>query len=382
LLGARCQLPSEDTRKELDFKVALPDTWEELSRVERLDTDGDGEKEWVILYAFDTPSNESVAPIRVAIYDVARREPRLPIFYPYHLQAPGWTFLGEGLERVEVRMANVVSIAPDGIPGEAEEIIVQNRGPAGAINRVSIYRWIDKVPLELRKRTDPNEILLVQGEPMGKGEWYQCIGMFAGTLQVRMEQPDRVIAADQHNDRSQLATFRHYSAKSSQNGYLNINYELAEPDRVCIDFAYDTPPDVQESPYPEKIVMAFHKTFNQEPQFGKDYLTEDAKNDSSPGDESWGVFSARTRDQCVKRVSYIPAEETSSEVQSFGGADDPSAATTAPSPIQAIVQTSGEYVLPGSDRPQPIDVEWTLIRETTDPGEPEMWKIAKVRRTR
>jgi hypothetical protein len=184
LLGARCQLPSEDTRKELDFKVALPDTWEELSRVERLDTDGDGEKEWVILYAFDTPSNESVAPIRVAIYDVARREPRLPIFYPYHLQAPGWTFLGEGLERVEVRMANVVSIAPDGIPGEAEEIIVQNRGPAGAINRVSIYRWIDKVPLELRKRTDPNEILLVQGEPMGKGEWYQCIGMFAGTLQV------------------------------------------------------------------------------------------------------------------------------------------------------------------------------------------------------
>jgi hypothetical protein len=369
----------EKTRKELDFQFALPGTWDE-DEVIRLDTDGDGENEWVILYTFDDPGNKETAPIRGAIYDVVRRSPKLPIIYPYHLQAPGWTLLGEGIDKVSVRVENIVTIAPPNIPGDANEVIVENVGPDDNINRVSIYRWMDTIPPDLRKRTDPHEILLVQGRRMGEGEWYQCIGMFAGTLRVSLDQADRVTVVNGHNDRSQLATFRVYSPKSEQNGYLDANYELATPDSVCIDFAHGVPPQVAESPYPEKIVIGYHDAFDKDPFFGADYLTENAQD--SRGEGAWKTFDPRTRDACVKRISYIPAEEISSEVQSYGQANDPNATATAAVPIRALVHTSGTYRLPGMSQPQPVQLEWTLVRYPAPPDQPDVWKIDSIREMR
>jgi hypothetical protein len=378
LLLSGC-FPRQETRKELDFRFALPDTWE-VDQVERLDTDGDGENEWVILYAFDDPGNRGTAPIRGAIYDIVRRSPKLPIIYPYHLQAPGWTLLGEGIDKVSVRLEDVVTVAPSNTPGNANEIIVESVGPDGNINRVSIYRWTDTIPPELRKRTDPHEILLVQGRPRGEGEWYQCIGMFAGSLRVNMDQTDRVTVVDGHNDRSQLATFSVYSPKAGQNGYLNANYELAQADSVCINFAHGTPPQLAESPYPEKIVMGYHNTFNKDPHFGADYLTENAQN--SRGKDSWTIFGSGTRDVCVKRISYIPAEETVSEVQSFDQANDPTATATSAVPIRALVQTTATYKLPGIDQPQSVQIEWTLVRDPAPQDKPDVWKIDSIREMR
>jgi hypothetical protein len=373
-LSAGC-FPRQDTRKELDFLLTLPETWA-IADVSRMDTDEDGENEWVVLYAFDDPGDRDVIPIKGAIYDINRREPRLPIVYPYHLQAPGWTFLGEGLGKVTVRVEDVVTIAPSGIAGSANEVIVENTGPNKEINRVSIYRWIDSIPSDIRKRTDPHEILLVQGRPVGKGEWYQCIGMFAGTLRVSLDQADRVTVVDAHNDRSQLATFRIYSPKSQQNGYLDAHYELVRPDSVCIDFAHGKPPNLATSPYPEKIVMGYHYSLNNEPLTNAQYLTQNAK--TNQGNDAWRIFSLGTRDACVKRISYTPADQTASEVQSYGETDDPTATSATPIPIRAVVQTTATYKLPGTDQPQPIQIEWTLVRESAPPGEPDEWKIDNI----
>jgi len=368
--------PRQETRKELDFRFALPDAWE-VDQVTRLDTDGDGENEWVILYAFDDPGNKETAPIRGAIYDIVRRSPRLPIIYPYHLQAPGWTLLGEGIGKVTVRMENIVTVAPPDISGTADEIIVESIGPDGNINRVSIYRWTDTIPADLRKRTDPNEVLLVQGRPSGEGEWYQCIGMFAGTLRVSLDRTDRVTVVDGHNDRSQLATFRVYSPKARQNGYLDANYELARPDSVCIDFAHGLPPQLAESPYPEKIVMGYHNALNSDWSATTGYLTENAQ--KSQNKDLWTIFGPGTRDVCVKRISYIPAEEIVSEVQSFEQTNDPTATATSAVPIRALVQTTATYKLPGSDQPQTYQIEWTLIRDPAPLDKPDVWRIDSIR---
>jgi hypothetical protein len=379
----------EETRKELDFRFALPDSWE-VDKVERLDTDHDGDNEWVILYAFDNPGDKDYAPIRVAVYDIAHREPKLPIVYPYHLQAPGWTFLGEGMGSVSVQIEDVVTVAPPDIEEDEDEIVVQNTGPEDRINRLSIYRWRDNIPQELRKRTDPHEILLVPGQPIASGEWYQCIGMFSASHEIRIGQ-DWVIVVDRLNDRSQLAKVTEYRARAETNGYLDASQQLGEPQSVCIDFAYDMPTEVAQSPYPEKIVMAYHLTFNQDPSYGRDYLTQNARD--SLGSDEWKLFRPSTRDVCVKQISYGPSQETESEIESFGMANDqtstdidvranPDATPSPPqasAPIQAVVQTTASY---GPNEDETIQIEWHLVREAQSSTQQEVWKIDSMHQMR
>jgi hypothetical protein len=380
----------QENRKELYFEAALPESWE--LEVERLDTDHDGDNEWVILYAFDDPGNKSFVPLRGAVYDISRRDPKLPIIYPYHLQAPGWTFLGEGLDRVKARMENVVTVAPEGIEGDTTELVVESTGPNGFVDRVSIFRWRDNVPDQLRKRTDPHEILFVPGKPLAQGEWYECVGMFAGTLKVELTT-DRVTVMDRVNDRSQLARISKYSAKAALQGYMDdASYQLAAPDSVCIDFAHGMSSDVTESPYPEKIVLAYHKTFNQDPLLSASLLTENAQR--KEGSDLWSVFVPNTRDVCITQISYGPPRETESEVLSFGEANeqittdiqarentgDSPDLTPEAKPIQALVKTTASYKLPGQNEKQTFQIEWNLVRDAASDGELEVWKIDSIQR--
>jgi hypothetical protein len=218
--------------------------------------------------------------------------------------------------------------------------------------------------------------------------------MFVGSLQVRLDT-DRVTVYDHLNDRSQLAVVRDYSAKAAFNGYLDASYQLAAPDSVCIDFAHGMPANLAESPYPEKIVVGFQKTFNQDSGDGADFLTANAQNNRRSS-EPWNYFGRGTRDVCVKQISYGPGDETESEVKSFGVANDqtrteievrehPGETPSPPadaSPILARVQTTGTYHLLGKDRPQTITIEWTLVRDPKPAGEPEMWKIDSIREIR
>jgi hypothetical protein len=339
---------AKETTKDLDFQFALPTTWR-IVDIARLDTDGDAENEWVLLYTFDDPQDPNFGPVRCAVYDVAHREPRLPIIYPYHLQAPGWTYLGEGAERTSVRLADVVSTIPDPTdtnPAFKQEVVLESVSGEGFVNRVSIFRWRDNVPPELRKRTDPNEVLILPNEPPTSGEWYQCVGMFEASLQVKLDV-DRVEVWDRVNDRSQFAKITTYQPlPGSPTGYLNDVYQRIDPISVCLDFAFGMPENVAQSPYPEKVVMAFQKSFAGSREYALSFLTAEAKQVLGSMDPGW------LHSPCVTQVSYGPHSELESEVQSFEVGEE--------SPIRAQVGT--QLIYRSEQQVRQAELTWRLVR--------------------
>jgi hypothetical protein len=332
---------------------------------------------------------------------MARREPKLPVFYPYHLQAPGWTFLGEGVDKVVVDLRNVISnpqsTGSPALETDPPEVVVTNRSPNGFINRVSIYRWQDNVTSELRKRTDPHEVLVVPGQPPSSGEWYECLGMFESSLKVEVTL-DQVTVTERLNDRSQLARVDVYKYNPNRGfeGYLNSAQQLVAPDSSCIGFAHGIPADVAESPYPEKIVMAFQQTFNKDPDFGSSYLAAEAKQSRKGG--CVGQYYARSaQDVCVKLVSYGPPNETESEIRAYGQAEAQTVsdleartqsevkiqatqeATPLQFPIQAFVETW--HTTPEAPSSE-IRIRWKLVREETSDEQGNassegQWKIVE-----
>ena len=374
-----CGRPLQRPRTDLDLRITLPQTWE-VDLSDQLDTDGDGELEWVICYTFDVPGNRAFVPIRCAIYDIARREPKLPIIYPYHLQAPGWTYLGEGAGKVAVMLENVVTLTRDASDPNALEVMVTSKSADDFVNRVSIFRWHDNIPPHLRKRIDPREVLIVPNQPPSEGEWYECLGMFESTLEISVEV-DKVTVVDRTwedrntSDRSQLARVNVYQPDSKLGGYLDENQNLLPPTSTCIDFAYGMPADVADSPYPEKIVMAFQKTFMVEPNHGNDLLTPGAKGarqSPTPGNH-WNYFTGAVAGTCVQIVSYGPSNETSAEITAFDAAK-----IKVQSIIRAQVETLAVHEIAGSNRPQEVKATWSLVREQQEEGKLGRWRIDNV----
>jgi hypothetical protein len=378
ILLSGCLL-NKSVRPALDLGLALPPTWQ-IDTAYQLDTDLDQEAEWVICYTFDNLENAAFVPIQCAIYDMARREPKLPIFYPYHLQAPGWTYLGEGTQRVSVSLQNVISASD--VPGDPDldvdpyEVVVSNQAPSGFIDRVSIFRWYDNVPSELRNRTDPHEVLVLPNQAPAWGEWYECVGMFKSAFRVELAF-NQVTVWERLNDRSQLARIDIYTYDpgSGLEGYLDEAQQLVPPASSCIGFAHGIPADVAESPYPEKIVMAFLHTFNRDPSFGDNFLSADGKQSRRSG--CIGQHFARTaQNVCVKLVSYGPPNEIKSEIRAFGQAQDQQITdlqvlTQDSTPTRVIMDTptisaqveTWHTILGQSEM---IKVQWRLVRAEVD----------------
>jgi hypothetical protein len=369
---------SENT---VSFQFAAPEGWhvvnvDDSGNVTRLDTDGDGDRDWVILYSFDDPGNAAFAPVRCAIYQSVQREPRLPIIYPYHLQAPGWTYLGEGAGRVSVRMADVVTgiqpdeTYPEGSEFASNEVVVENKSPTDQVTRVSIFQWRNTVPPEYRSRADPQEYIFVPSKPPpANSQWYQCIGLFEGTVEVRVET-NQVTVADRMNDRSQLARVNVYKPVAGTGGYLYSGQDLVPPVSSCVDFAFGLPPDVAQSPYPEKIVLAFHKQFQSaDSNHGAAYLTESARQmrDSDP---AWRLFSmgrgSAVERVCLKRLGY--GSELEAEVLSFSPPLGDQATPEIPAPITTQVETWAEYHIAGQPM-EPTRILWQLAKQDNQ------WKI-------
>jgi len=357
----------EEEPKKLDFGITLPASWKIVS-VARLDTNGDKENDWVILYSFDQPGHKAFTPVRCAVYHIYRREPKLPIIYPYHLAAPNWTYLGEGAERTSVGVQDIVTrihLDPTSAQSAPQEVIVQSTNADGFVNRVSIFQWRDSVH---NKLADPNEVLFVPGENRASGQWYQCIGLFEGTIRVDV-QTDRVAVWDRLNDRSQLARVNTYVPTGGPGGYLSEDNQLAAPVSSCVDFAFGMPADVFQSPYPEKIVLAFQKQFRSESGSDSKFLTEDARK-RRKNEANWRIFAQPDSDTvqaiCVKRLSYNPATETKTEIQAF--AQGSGEATT-------VVEAWAEYEI-ADEGTKKLGIEWELIRKDN------VWKIDNIRSVR
>lgn len=366
------------------FQFAAPEGWriinvDDAGNVTQLDTDGDGDQDWVILYSFDDPGNAAFAPVRCAIYQSVQREPRLPIIYPYHLQAPGWTYLGEGADRVSVRVADIVTgiqpdeTYPEGTDFATNEVIVENKSPTGQVTRVSIFQWRNTVPPEYRSHVDPQEYIFAPSKPPpANSQWYQCIGLFEGTVEVRPEA-NQVTVVDRLNDRSQLARVNVYKPNAGAGGYLYGGQDLVPPVSSCVDFAFGLPSDVAQSPYPEKIVLAFHRQFQStESSYGAAYLTETARQ-ARNGDPAWGLFATGRglviERICLKRLRYgsdLEAEVLTA-IPPLG--DQPTPET--PTPMTTQVETWAEYHIAGQPM-EPTRIRWELVKQDN------RWKISGI----
>jgi hypothetical protein len=223
--------------------------------------------------------------------------------------------------------------------------------------------------------------------------------MFESTLQVQVTLDqvtviDRVWEDRVAADRSQLGRKRIYRPDARLGGYLDENQQLVQPIATCIDFAYGMPPDLTDSPYPEKIVMAFQKTFAQGPDNGSTLLTPGAR-ERRKRDPAWRFFDPQNTTVCVQLISYGPPDETDAEITSYGVADaqrvtdlqaqaQPEIQTQATQqaapqtyPIMAQVDTWAVHEIPGG-QPQTVKVRWTLMREEMQEEEQGKWKIDDV----
>ena len=282
LVLAGCQ----KEEKRLEFESLLPQSWKHYSTY-RLDTNEDGVQEWVILYTYDEKEKTVFSPVSGVVYHADRGEP--PVIFPYPLVAPGWTYLGEG--SASVRLEDVLG----GLDGP--ELVFQDLDSNEVTTRVVIFDWEDHEP---DKRLPP-----AADEQMG--QWYHCVGQFSGDAGVKLEK-NKVTLWERTADRSQLAIRKVY--RPQQGSYM-ANKQLIAPAEICLDFAFGEPSDVANSPYPEKVLMAFFHNFTADKAF--DFLTKQAQQKLRTGYNEWGDIAPWPRISltgvCVKALDYSPDSE-------------------------------------------------------------------------
>jgi hypothetical protein len=231
----------------MDFADVVTDTMR-IASVQRMDTDGDGFKEWVALYYYDIYQKPPRGPIAGAIYDNDRGWP--PVLFPYQLRLPDRDYLGEG--SITIEQFNVVE-EPPAVP----ELLVRDGD-----RELSIFHYNKAALTEAWK--PPEDRML-----------YFPIGVFRGDRVSFDKQTRQVTVWDQggfavgamagDRERSQLTNKRVYSLIGGS--YMNPAdvKALNAPMESSIDFNLGwAPADVLSTQYPEKIVLGFYKTMGGE----------------------------------------------------------------------------------------------------------------------
>ncbi len=288
LLTACNPVKREDPR--LDFTTILP---EELraKEVVRLDTDNDGHQEWVLFYQYDVIEGETgrqFSPIAAVVYnaDAPKGIKRPPVIQPYPLQPPGESYLGE--HQCQARMADVIT-QNDGL-----EVVIESLDASGLTTAAALFTW----------RGD---------EEAGAGSpGYKCLGFFRANGGVKVGK-DQVATQERSEERSQLAIRRIYQPHNGS--YLDQNDQLRPPLESSVEFAFGKPKDVLNSPYPEKIVLAFYKDINTD--IALEYLSEAARQRLERGELDLGSpWPRKSIDRAlVRTLRYLPPSPGSSETQ-------------------------------------------------------------------
>lgn len=239
----------------VNFDNALPNNLAKnlaVAKVERLDTDGDGFKEWLVFYQFDKRAKSS--PVQAAVYDNDRGNP--PVIFPYALRAPDRNYLSEESIDISVSVEPVAKDTNGPQNSDANEIVIAGK------NELTIFRL--RMPLEQQS-----------------GEWdfprdvpsrYEAIGFFRGSGNVKFDKSTKQVIVNDRNgyERSQLAIRSVYALQTDPatgfETYLDPIQSLgdtnpatlAAPIISTIDFFPTPPDDVINTPFPEKIVLAFY----------------------------------------------------------------------------------------------------------------------------
>lgn len=284
-----------------------------VSAVLRLDTDSDGWEEWVVSYKYDVGTSNF--PISCVVYDLVGDPPFT--IRPYQLTTPNHDYLGENAVSVVVE-----DILPDP-PGETRPELIVADGRTLSIFRVQ------------PKAANP----------------YLCEGFFRGNLSVSRSGATVVVLDRAGSERSQFALRRVY-APTEGSYFLPGTGTLRPPVEASIEFAFGLPQDILDTPYPEKLVLAFYKQLKVEGADPKVYLTAQAQQRFAAGQLAYGSPwpLEQVSKVLVQEISYIP-----------GPADMASATAPTAQPMTAEVQVKVLFVRPGEARLR--EVRWYLIRQ-------------------
>ena len=270
---------------EIDLGELLPPALQ-VVRVERLDPVAGTAAQWLVLYKYDVA--EHFSPIAGVVYRAdrgGRNQPR--IIYPYPLRLPDRDYLGTGA--VTVQPEEALSTW-DGL-----ELVARNQNTDGFVTEAAIFRWHDAYPEDTWRAPDD-------------GRSYECMGYFRADGEVRVER-DQVIVKELESDRSQLARFYKYTPDERGSYFVSGAQPRSAVDS-WVSFAFAQTGSVQDSPYPEKIVIAFYNTLGT-PNDLKLFLSQDAQRRLDAGKLDYGCDwpLAEVKKVTIRQVSYFAGIE-------------------------------------------------------------------------
>jgi len=307
--SARCLLPrlllvlvllvgmvsacTEDGTEEPPAKtISLPDDVlqdKAVLDVLREDTDTDADKEWVVFYRFDRV-NET-GPVAALIYDVVvDLGLDLPIVYPYKLRIPQENYLAQ--VQPKVALIDLIN-EPAGVTPRKELLFhTDNELAFFEVERNLVNQAADDPPL------------------------YRCVGFFRSADGVKYNEGNHEVEVTSRTayERSQLVARRYY--QPGEGGYFAAGTtNLLPPTGSKVDFPSGIPEDILDTPYPEKIVLAFYQTFGQSGDGPViiDYLTAPAADQFMKGTlrYGWSHPLEKLKLAVVKELRYYATEDAS-----------------------------------------------------------------------
>jgi hypothetical protein len=256
--------------------------------VQRVDTDSDGEQEWLTFYRFDQVGEGG--PVAALIYDVVPDlGVQLPIVYPYKLRTPAQDYLALNVPKV---------------------LLVEIAAEAGRALRKELVLYTGTELIFFRLTRDPGP------PPADNPPMYRCIGFFRSAEGVSFDQESLEVAVITRSgyERSELVT-KHYYRPEGDGYFITGTETLVPPFASAVDFPAGIPEGVLDTPYPEKIVLAFYKTFREQDADAKlvQYLSPQAATEFGQGKLRYGSPFPRSEIKwaTVKELSYYPTQDDS-----------------------------------------------------------------------
>ncbi len=310
-----------------------------VQSVQYENTDVDEEEEWVVFYQFDLVDGRS--PYGGAIYDLDRGNP--PVLFPYQLVPPDRDYLSDGWARLEREQ-----IVPPGELDPLKELLVY--GHSGGIDtELTIFRYVENT-LEWQPPTD---------DPRR----YRVIGFFRGDGGVSFHADSKAVTVLNHagRERSQLAVRTVYRLDEAHETYMSPTdpEKLAAPASSEVIFAFDMPGDILQTPYPEKIVLAFYEMIDKEtPPIAPDkFLVDEAlvkynnKELGYFGLQNASVAKDVDKDSVqVTELSYVPEVEEFNTAQTILGDQ----------PQKIVVSVAFDAKVHGAYISTSVPIQWVL----------------------
>jgi hypothetical protein len=325
----------------LDFTKILPES-KRPQNVQLLDADGDGKNEWIVFYKFDLvegATGRRFSPIGGAVYNDDHGDP--PVVFPYELLPPDQVYLGEQNCVAEVRDLITTN--------QGAELLVNNYAEEGLVVDLSVFHWYDRDKDDLSKN------------PSEERQGYECLGFFHGSGGITLAESE-VIVKERTEERSQLSIERVYDVRESSY-FQPGGKELWPPVEESVEFTFGVPEDVAQSPYPEKIVLAFYLALGQNNPLAQTYLSEASGLRNVVGSSNFGTAADGDKIQrvLVKRIIYTPNKEREEKHE----------------PVFITVSVAS-VTSEGEDLPR--DVTWEVVWEIPPDGDMAKpgWKLHRI----